>query len=109
MMLPKQRLLTEDLTRIAYLHIATHGLIDEEDPARSALVLSRLDKQGRPIDGYLSMKELAELDLGARLVVLSACQTASGRELRGEGMLRPLPRIHECRRIAGDRQPMGGA
>lgn len=83
----KARLLEEGLHRYAYLHIATHGLVDTQDPSRSALVLSRFDDAGRPVDGYLSLGELEHLELGARLVVLSACHSASGRELRGEGVL----------------------
>ena len=69
------------------LHFATHGLMNSRDPRLSGLVLSLLDRQGRPVDGFLRAGDVANLKLGADLVVLSACQTALGKELRGEGLL----------------------
>jgi CHAT domain-containing protein/Tfp pilus assembly protein PilF len=69
------------------VHFATHGVIDDEHPSRSGLVLSLIDRQGRPQDGYLRLPDLYNLRLNADLVVLSACRSAAGRELRGEGLL----------------------
>jgi CHAT domain-containing protein len=69
------------------VHFATHGLMNSRDPRLSGLVFSLVDRQGRPKNGFLRADEVANLKLGADLVVLSACQTALGKELRGEGLL----------------------
>jgi CHAT domain-containing protein len=69
------------------VHFATHGLMNSRDPRLSGLVFSLVDRQGRPQNGFLRAGEVANLNLGADLVVLSACQTALGKELRGEGLL----------------------
>ncbi len=53
----------------------------------SGLVLSLVDATGRPRDGFLRAFEIARLDLPLELVVLSACQTGRGRQVRGEGTL----------------------
>ncbi|HEY7161134.1 MAG TPA: CHAT domain-containing protein, partial [Acidobacteriota bacterium] len=66
------------------IHFASHGLIDEEKPEFSALVLSSDEKGGE--DGYLTMREVFDLKLNADLVVLSACKTGLGKEVRGEGV-----------------------
>ena len=69
------------------LHLATHGLLDPKDPALSGIVLSLVDEQGKPQAGFLRADEIAGLDLSADLVVVSACKTALGPEVRGEGLL----------------------
>ena len=68
------------------VHFATHGLLDSEHPDLSGLVLSLVDERGTPRDGFLRMHEIYNLRLPADLVVLSACQTALGRDIRGEGL-----------------------
>ena len=69
------------------VHFATHGLVHPVHPAMSGVVLSLYDAEGRPQAGFLQAADLARLDLEADLVVLSACRTASGAEVRGEGMV----------------------
>jgi CHAT domain-containing protein/tetratricopeptide (TPR) repeat protein len=69
------------------LHIASHTVIDNERPALSRIVLSGVDSSGKSRDGYLRLFEIYNLDLDADLVVLSACRTALGREVRGEGLV----------------------
>jgi CHAT domain-containing protein len=69
------------------VHFATHGLVNPVHPGLSGIVLSLYDREGRPQEGFLRVADVAELDLQADLVVLSACQTAAGPELRGEGMV----------------------
>ena len=73
------------LAEAGLLHFATHALVSQRDPSLSALVLA-LDPEGTE-DGLLQVSEIERLALSADLVVLSACQTALGREMRGEGML----------------------
>ncbi len=69
------------------VHFATHGLIHDQHPELSGIVLSLVDREGRPRDGFLRLHEVHTLDLRADLVVLSACKTALGPEIRGEGMV----------------------
>ncbi len=76
-----------DLSVFRYIHFATHGLVDARYPGLSALVLSQFDEQGRPLDGFLRLNDIYNLQLAADLVVLSACDTALGREVRGEALI----------------------
>jgi CHAT domain-containing protein/Tfp pilus assembly protein PilF len=75
------------LGQYRYLHFATHGYLDTERPELSALVLSQFDQQGRPVDGFLRVNDIYNSRLAADLVVLSACQTGLGKEVRGEGLM----------------------
>jgi CHAT domain-containing protein len=75
------------LSRYRYLHFATHGYLDSEHPELSAIVLSLVDEHGRPQEGFLRTNEIYNLNLPAELVVLSACQTGLGKEIRGEGIV----------------------
>ena len=68
------------------VHFATHGILDPSQPELSGLVLSLVDENGHEKDGFLHAHELYNLDLPAELVVLSACQTALGKQIRGEGV-----------------------
>jgi CHAT domain-containing protein len=70
-----------------FVHFATHGMLDSDRPSLSGLVLSLVDEGGAPRDGYLRLHDIYNLRLGAELVVLSACQTALGKEIRGEGLV----------------------
>jgi CHAT domain-containing protein/tetratricopeptide (TPR) repeat protein len=86
------------LGKYRYLHLATHGEVDNSFPLRSAVILARdqlpddnqrteLLVSGQPIpDGRLTAEEvLRRWNLNADLVTLSACQTALGKYERGEG------------------------
>lgn len=70
-----------------YVHFATHGVFDTARPELSGLLLSRIDAEGRPREGFLGLRDLYNLELSAEVVVLSGCQTALGKEIRGEGLL----------------------
>jgi len=67
------------------LHFATHNLVADQ-PDLSGLVLTRFDERGRPVHGFLSAREIYGMKLPVELVVLSACGTGLGREVRGEGV-----------------------
>ena len=77
----------KDLASYRYLHFATHGFLNGARPELSGLVLSLVDRAGRPQKGFLAAPDVFDLRLGADLVVLSGCRTALGREVRGEGLV----------------------
>jgi CHAT domain-containing protein/tetratricopeptide (TPR) repeat protein len=74
-----------DLARFTHIHFATHGVIGSDLPGLSepALVLGWEPEE----DGLLTTSEVAGLDLGARLTVLSACNTGNGEYFAGEGLM----------------------
>jgi CHAT domain-containing protein len=78
---------SQELGQYRIVHFATHGLLNSSHPELSGLVLSLVDENGQPQDGFLRAHEVYNLKLGAELVVLSACQTALGKEVRGEGLV----------------------
>jgi CHAT domain-containing protein len=75
------------LSGYGIVHFATHALIDHVHPELSGIVLSLVDGAGRPQDGVLRLHDVYNLRLSADLVVLSACQTALGPNVRGEGLI----------------------
>lgn len=76
-----------ELNQYRYLHFATHGFLDSERPELSAIVLSLFDENGNPLDGFLRAYEVFNMNIRADLVVLSACQTGLGRDVKGEGLM----------------------
>jgi CHAT domain-containing protein len=79
--------MSDELSRYRIVHFSTHGLLDSRHPELSGLVLSLVDEAGRPQEGFLRLHEIYRLRLNADLVVLSACQTGLGKEVRGEGLI----------------------
>ncbi|WP_353929860.1 CHAT domain-containing tetratricopeptide repeat protein [Okeanomitos corallinicola TIOX110] len=77
----------EKLNQYQMVLFATHGLIDMKNPELSGIVLSLFDKQGKPKKGFLRLNDIFNLDLPAELVVLSACETGLGEEIKGEGLI----------------------
>lgn len=71
------------LSSYTYLHFATHGIVDEEDPELSKIFLNSSKQE----DGNLFSGEIYNLDLNAEMVVLSACQTGLGKFSKGEGVI----------------------
>lgn len=77
-----------ELKQYRYLHFATHGVLDREHPELSAVLLSLVDEQGRERpEGFLRAHEVYNLDLAAEAIVLSACETGLGKEVKGEGLV----------------------
>jgi CHAT domain-containing protein len=66
------------------IHFAAHAVTDDTRPERSAIVLAPGDGDE---DGLLQIREIVELDLKGPLVILSACRSASGSVLAGEGVM----------------------
>jgi CHAT domain-containing protein len=79
--------MSPELAEYRIVHFATHGVLNNEDPGLSGIILSMFDKQGRPQDGFLRLHDIYGLKLPAELVVLSACNTALGKPVRGEGLV----------------------
>lgn len=76
-----------ELAKYRIVHFATHGILNTQNPELSGILLSRFDERGQPQDGFLQLHEIYNLDLPCELVVLSACQTALGKEIKGEGFV----------------------
>jgi CHAT domain-containing protein/tetratricopeptide (TPR) repeat protein len=76
-----------DLALYRNVHFATHGVLDSRRPELSGLVFSLYDEKGTRQDGFLRLNDIYNLHLEADLVVLSACRTALGKEIRGEGLV----------------------
>jgi CHAT domain-containing protein/tetratricopeptide (TPR) repeat protein len=75
------------LSSYRVVHFATHGLLNASRPELSGIVLSLVDSNGRPQDGFLTSLDTYNLRLDADLVVLSGCRTALGRDVRSEGIV----------------------
>jgi len=56
-----------------------------------------VNEKGEPQDGYLRLHDIYNLNLPAELVVLSACQTGVGKQIRGEGLIALTRGLHVCR------------
>lgn len=83
----RENAMSENLANYRILHFATHGLLDSSHPEFSGLVFSLYDKNGKAKDGFLQLNQIYNLNLNTDLVVLSACQTALGKDVRGEGLI----------------------
>jgi len=83
----RDTVLKADLGQYRIVHFATHSLLNNEHPELSGVVLSLVDRSGRPQNGFLRLYDIYNLRLGSDLVVLSACQTALGGEIKGEGLI----------------------
>lgn len=79
--------ISDELSQFRIVHFSAHGLVNDQHPERSGIVLSLIDKNGRPQDGFLTLDDIYGLHLRADLAVLSACQTAFGKDVRGEGLI----------------------
>ncbi|HYU32723.1 MAG TPA: CHAT domain-containing tetratricopeptide repeat protein [Thermoanaerobaculia bacterium] len=76
------------LAEFRYIHFATHGLLNSQQPYLSKLALSQFREDGqRQDESFLRLADIYKLSLNADLVVLSACQTALGKEVKGEGLV----------------------
>ena len=76
-----------DLSQYSILHFATHGLLDPKRPEHSGIFLSMIDQKGHPQDGFITMQDVYRLHAPVDLVVLSACRTGLGKDVRGEGLI----------------------
>jgi len=79
--------LRPELGEYRILHFATHGMLNSIHPELSGIVLSLVDEEGKPQDGFLRLQDIYNLKLPVELVVLSACRTGLGKEIKGEGLI----------------------
>ncbi len=83
----REKATSRELARYRIAHFATHGVIDDTHPNLSGIVLSMYDAKGREQDGFLRLHDVYNLNLPVELVVLSACNTGLGKDVRGEGLI----------------------
>jgi CHAT domain-containing protein/Tfp pilus assembly protein PilF len=79
--------MSPELGQYRFVHFATHGFLNSAEPRLSGIVFSLVDSKGREVPGYLSAADTFNMKLPVDLVVLSGCQTALGRQIRGEGLV----------------------
>ena len=79
--------MSPELANYRYVHFATHGFINNENPELSGIVFSMIDENGKEQDGFLRVNDIFNLKLPAEMVVLSGCRTGLGKEIRGEGLI----------------------
>ncbi len=79
--------MSPSLKQFSIIHFATHGILNDKHPELSGIVLSLVNERGESEDGYLTLHDIYSLDLPVDLVVLSACRTGIGKQVRGEGLL----------------------
>ncbi len=75
------------------VHVATHGIIDNNNPMNSSLVFgkpsinSKVNRANLENERFLTTKEILEMQMSTNLIVLSACDTGSGTSVSGEGLI----------------------
>jgi len=79
--------MTSDLADYRIVHFATHSFLNDEHPELSGVVLSLFDEKGQAQEGFLRLHDIYNLKLPVDLVVLSACNTGLGKEVKGEGLI----------------------
>jgi CHAT domain-containing protein/tetratricopeptide (TPR) repeat protein len=83
----RETAMSPEVSGAQIVHFATHGFLNSEHPELSGMVLTMKDRNGANINGLMSLPDIYSLDLSAELTVLSACQTALGKDVKGEGLV----------------------
>jgi CHAT domain-containing protein len=83
----RETAMSSDVGQYRIVHFATHGFLNSEHPELSGLVFTTTDQNGEKTNGLMPLHDIYSLELSADLTVLSACQTALGKEIKGEGLV----------------------
>ncbi|MGL4500447.1 MAG: CHAT domain-containing protein, partial [Planktothrix sp.] len=83
----RETALNLELSQYRFVHFATHGLLNSQNPQLSGLVFSLVNQTGESQNGFLRLYDIFNLNLPVELVVLSACETGLGQEIKGEGLV----------------------
>ena len=83
----RETAMSSDVGQYRIVHFATHGFLNSEHPELSGLVFTTTDRNGVKTNGLMPLHDIYSLELSAELTVLSACQTALGKEIKGEGLV----------------------
>ena len=83
----RARVLDQELKQFRLVHLATHGILNDHHPELSGLVFSLVNEKGQAEDGFLKLNDVYNMDLPVDMIVLSACQTAVGKQVKGEGLI----------------------
>lgn len=79
--------LGEQPRQFQVVHFSAHGRVDRDEPEMSGIVLSMVNRRGAPENGLLQLHDIYNLNLSAELVVLSACDSGLGKDVKGEGLV----------------------
>lgn len=83
----REAVMSQQVSQYQILHFATHGIINTEFPELSGILLSRVSRDGKEVPGFLQLHDIYNLNLSTELTVLSACDTALGKDIKGEGLI----------------------
>jgi CHAT domain-containing protein len=83
----RERMLALPLGEYRYIHVASHGYVDARLPQLSAVILGAYDDHGRTADQSIRAADLLPLRLRTDVVTFSACDTALGKDVVGEGVI----------------------
>lgn len=83
----RETAMSSEVAQYQIVHFATHAYSDEKQPELSSVVLTMMDRNGEKAEGLMPLHDIYSMDLAAELTVLSACETALGKDTKGEGLV----------------------
>lgn len=83
----RETAMSSDVAQYQIVHFATHAFSDDKQPELSSVVLTMMDRNGEKAEGLMPLHDIYSMDLAAELTVLSACETALGKDTKGEGLV----------------------